>query len=121
MLFHGADALSPTGRRWTFTFSLCAEFLRNRLTLYIAQKWKNSGLNGLCLTVIDGFRRCINATNALHCIVRRLLHLDGVLLWSWRESNPRPNEESMCFLHAYLRRYCREAASAKLPTATLAS
>ena len=43
MLFHGADALSPTGRRWTFTFSLCAEFLRNRLTLYIAQKWKNSG------------------------------------------------------------------------------
>lgn len=41
--FHDADALSPTGRRWTFTFSLCAEFLRNRLTLYIAQKWKNSG------------------------------------------------------------------------------
>lgn len=23
--------------------------------------------------------------------------------WSWRESNPRPNEELMSFLHAYLR------------------
>ena len=21
--------------------------------------------------------------------------------WSWRESNPRPNEEVICFLHAY--------------------
>ena len=24
-------------------------------------------------------------------------------LWSWRESNPRPNEEAIRFLHAYLR------------------
>lgn len=24
-------------------------------------------------------------------------------LWSWRESNPCPNEEAECFLHAYLR------------------
>lgn len=23
-------------------------------------------------------------------------------LWSWRESNPRPNEEIISFLHAYL-------------------
>ena len=23
-------------------------------------------------------------------------------LWSWRESNPRPNKEPKCFLHAYL-------------------
>ena len=23
------------------------------------------------------------------------------LLWRWRESNPRPNEEAICFLHAY--------------------
>ncbi len=22
-------------------------------------------------------------------------------LWSWRESNPRPNEEAICFLHVY--------------------
>ena len=22
--------------------------------------------------------------------------------WSWRESNPRPNEETIRFLHAYL-------------------
>jgi len=21
--------------------------------------------------------------------------------WSWRESNPRPNEEAICFLHDY--------------------
>ena len=24
------------------------------------------------------------------------------LLWTWRESNPRPNKEAICFLHAYL-------------------
>ncbi len=24
-----------------------------------------------------------------------------VFLWSWRESNPRPNKETICFLHAY--------------------
>lgn len=23
--------------------------------------------------------------------------------WSWRESNPRPNEEAIRFLHTYLR------------------
>ncbi|EEX44561.1 hypothetical protein BACFIN_07720 [Bacteroides finegoldii DSM 17565] len=23
-------------------------------------------------------------------------------MWSWRESNPRPNEEIISFLHAYL-------------------
>jgi hypothetical protein len=23
------------------------------------------------------------------------------LMWSWRESNPRPNMETICFLHAY--------------------
>ena len=39
--------------------------------------------------------------------------------WSWRESNPRPNEELMSFLHAYLRWGCRDMASAKLPTITL--
>ena len=26
----------------------------------------------------------------------------GRLLWSWRESNPRPNRETICFLQAYL-------------------
>ena len=26
-----------------------------------------------------------------------------IRLWSWRESNPRPNEEAIRFLHAYLR------------------
>ena len=26
-----------------------------------------------------------------------------LIWWTWRESNPRPNEETICFLHAYLR------------------
>ena len=24
-----------------------------------------------------------------------------VFSWSWRESNPRPNKEQLCFLHTY--------------------
>ena len=31
--------------------------------------------------------------------MRNLLLL--VIMWSWRESNPRPNGEAVCFLHAY--------------------
>lgn len=27
--------------------------------------------------------------------------LCGLLWWSWRDLNPRPNVELMCFLHAY--------------------
>ena len=28
---------------------------------------------------------------------------EGATKWSWRESNPRPNKETIRFLHAYLR------------------
>ncbi|BAR49932.1 hypothetical protein TF3313_2499 [Tannerella forsythia 3313] len=40
-------------------------------------------------------------------------------MWSWRDSNSRPNEELICFLHAYLRLHFRAAARPKPPTATL--
>ena len=42
-----------------------------------------------------------------------------ILLWSWRESNPRPNEETIRFLHAYLGFDFRATARPKPPTATL--
>jgi len=42
-------------------------------------------------------------------------------LWSWRESNPRPNEEAICFLHAYLRLGFRAAARPKPPTVALSA
>ena len=35
-------------------------------------------------------------------------------LWSWRESNPRPNEEAIRFLHAYLRLNFRKRHEADL-------
>jgi len=43
------------------------------------------------------------------------------LLWSWRDSNPRPNEELMSFLHAYLRFDCRVQTRPKPPICTLVS
>ena len=33
-------------------------------------------------------------------ILRKMLILKCIL-WSWRESNPRPNRETLSFLHAY--------------------
>lgn len=44
-----------------------------------------------------------------------------VWLWRWRDSNSRPNEELICFLHVYLRLHCREQARPKPPTWTLSS
>ena len=41
--------------------------------------------------------------------------------WTWRESNPRPNEEIISFLHAYLCLSFRAAAEPKPSTATLSS
>ena len=41
--------------------------------------------------------------------------------WSWRDSNPRPNEELMSFLHAYLRFDCRVQTRPKPPICTLVS
>ena len=42
-------------------------------------------------------------------------------LWSWRESNPRPNEEIISFLHAYLCLNFRAAAEPKPSTDALSS
>ena len=39
--------------------------------------------------------------------------------WSWRESNPRPHEETIRFLHAYSRLGFRAVARPGPPTATL--
>ncbi len=43
------------------------------------------------------------------------------LSWSWRESNPRPNEEIISFLHAYLCLNFRAAAEPKPSTVALSS
>jgi len=40
-------------------------------------------------------------------------------LWSWRESNPRPNKEMISFLHVYLRFDFRVQARPKPPTCAL--
>ena len=45
----------------------------------------------------------------------------GSLSWSWRESNPRPNRETIRFLHAYSSLHFRDAARPGPPTATLSS
>ena len=42
-------------------------------------------------------------------------------VWSWRESNPRPNEEIISFLHAYLCLDFRAPAEPKPSTDTLSS
>ena len=44
-----------------------------------------------------------------------------LLGWRWRDSNSRPNEELICFLHVYLRLHCRGRASPKPPTHPLSS
>ena len=42
-------------------------------------------------------------------------------LWSWRESNPRPNKEPIRFLHAYPSFGFRTSARPEPPTGVLAS
>ena len=41
--------------------------------------------------------------------------------WTWRESNPRPNEEIISFLHAYLCLIFRATAEPKPSTVALSS
>ena len=41
--------------------------------------------------------------------------------WSWRDSNPRPNGETIRFLHAYLGLHFRATARPKPPTIALFS
>ena len=40
-------------------------------------------------------------------------------LWSWRESNPRPNKETIRFLHAYLGLHFRAVTRPKPPITAL--
>ncbi len=43
----------------------------------------------------------------------------GLLLWRWRDSNPRPNVELMCFLRAYFQVGFRTRAGMEPPTRVL--
>ena len=43
------------------------------------------------------------------------------LKWSWRESNPRPNKEHPCFLHAYSVVDCRAKQGNRHPKLDLIS
>ena len=40
-------------------------------------------------------------------------------MWTWRDSNSRPNEEQICFLHAYLHFFFRLDIWLKLPLLSL--
>ena len=51
----------------------------------------------------------------------RWLSGGGTTLWSWRESNPRPDKETICFLHAYFVFGFHPAAENKHPTASLSA
>ena len=42
-------------------------------------------------------------------------------LWSWRESNPRPNRETICFLHAYFGLNFRDVTRPEPPITPLSS
>ena len=59
--------------------------------------------------------RLTSKTKITHC------KDNGLFLWSWRGSNPRPNREPICFLHVYFRLHCRAAARPEPPTVTLSS
>ena len=52
-----------------------------------------------------------------------MLHILNVAktLWSWRESNPRPDEENRCFLHAYSSVNFRYLADVGQPTRYLST
>ena len=45
----------------------------------------------------------------------------GTKKWSWRESNPRPDEENRCFLHAYSSINFRYLADVGQPTKYLST
>ena len=45
----------------------------------------------------------------------------SIYQWSWRESNPRPHKETMCFLHAYPGLHFRAVARPGPPTTALSS
>ena len=43
------------------------------------------------------------------------------IVWSWRDSNPRPNKQHIRFLHAYFAIDFRHKADSKQPTLRLSS
>ena len=52
---------------------------------------------------------------------RSQTNICDLFLWSWRESNPRPNKEAIRFLHAYSRLHFRATARPGPPTGALSS
>ena len=58
---------------------------------------------------------------AMQRTLTRVRPREGITKWSWRELNPRPNRETIRFLHAYLGLHFRATARPKPPTATLSS
>ncbi len=47
--------------------------------------------------------------------------IEATLMWTWRDSNPRPNEETIRFLHAYLCLSFRIETEPKPSISTLSS
>lgn len=45
----------------------------------------------------------------------------SMVLWSWRDSNPRPNKQYISFLHAYSAIGFRREAESRRPTSGLSS
>eukprot|EP00831_Metopus_contortus_P014187 TRINITY_DN1585_c0_g1_i1.p2 TRINITY_DN1585_c0_g1~~TRINITY_DN1585_c0_g1_i1.p2 ORF type:complete len:134 (+),score=10.36 TRINITY_DN1585_c0_g1_i1:3-404(+) len=39
---------------------------------------------------------------SVRCVQETVIFVFLIYFFFWRESNPRPNEETICFLHAYL-------------------
>ena len=63
------------------------------------------------------FARCLHRNKINHLIIKWLIFL----LWSWRDSNPRPNKQYASFLHAYFAIGFRRKADSKQPTLRLSS
>jgi len=57
----------------------------------------------------------------IQSISQLLVRFFSVTKWSWRESNPRPNRETIRFLHAYLGLHCRAVTRPKPPITALSS
>ena len=63
----------------------------------------------------------LSQSEATERTLTRVRPHEGVTKWSWRESNPRPNKETIRFLHAYSRLCFRDTAGPGPPTAPLSS
>lgn len=52
---------------------------------------------------------------------KRFCNLQNLFLWSWRDSNPRPNKQYISFLHAYSTIDFRPKTESRHPTFSLSS